>query len=267
MLKPRYETKRVLIVVRTYPTPAKKGVEVSCTAAITPEGEWRRLFPVPYRFLTQDRRFRKYQWIDVAITKASDPRPESYKIQGESIKIVSDPLPTTKDWKARKEYVYPLRARSLCSLQNERDAKGHPTLGFFRPKEIRRLVFKPESPTWDPAQLAILRQGDLFEEGPQAELEKVPYSFKYEFSCDEPECTGHSLSCTDWEMGESWRKWKSDYGDEWESKFRQRYEIEMIEKNDTHFYVGTVHQHPGSWIIVGLFYPPRPKHPESGDLF
>ena len=32
---------------------------------------------------------------------------------------------------------------------------------------------------------------------------------------------------------------------------------EMIEKYDTHFFVGTVHQHPGSWTIVGLFYPPK----------
>jgi hypothetical protein len=31
----------------------------------------------------------------------------------------------------------------------------------------------------------------------------------------------------------------------------------MIEKYDTHFFVGTVHQHPKNWIIVGLFYRPR----------
>jgi hypothetical protein len=29
----------------------------------------------------------------------------------------------------------------------------------------------------------------------------------------------------------------------------------MIEKLDTHFFVGTLHQHPNRWIIVGLFYP------------
>ena len=56
---------RVLIVVRTYPVPAQKGIEVSCTAAITADGNWMRLFPVPYRFLEEDRRFKKYQWIDV----------------------------------------------------------------------------------------------------------------------------------------------------------------------------------------------------------
>lgn len=29
----------------------------------------------------------------------------------------------------------------------------------------------------------------------------------------------------------------------------------MIRKNDTHFYVGTVHRFPSQWLIVGLFYP------------
>jgi hypothetical protein len=38
----------------------------------------------------------------------------------------------------------------------------------------------------------------------------------------------------------------------------------MIEKKDTHFFVGTIHQHPASWIIVGLFYPPKAA---IGDLF
>ena len=46
------------------------------------------------------------------------------------------------------------------------------------------------------------------------------------------------------------------------SKFRQKYETEMIQKNDTHFYVGTVAKHPHTWIIVGLFYPPRPPRSE-----
>jgi hypothetical protein len=59
-------------------------------------------------------------------------------------------------------------------------------------------------------------------------------------------------------MGASWRKWKKEYGDSgWEEKFRQKYETEMIQRLDTHFYVGTIHKHPKTWIIVGLFYPPK----------
>jgi len=73
------------------------------------------------------------------------------------------------------------------------------------------------------------------------------------------DCNGHDMMCTDWEMGQAYRSWRREYGDDqWEAKFRQRFEMEMIEKNETHFFVGTVNQHPASWIIFGLFYPPRP---------
>ena len=81
---------------------------------------------------------------------------------------------------------------------------------------------------------------------------------EYSFSCSDDDSKGHELSCTDWEMGQSYRKWRDRYGTEWEGKFRQRYETEMRSKLDTHFFVGTVHRHPNSWIIVGLFYPPKP---------
>jgi hypothetical protein len=252
------ETKRALIVVRTYPTPAKKGVEVSCTAAITDQGRWLRLFPVPYRFLAQDQRFRKYQWVNVNVEKAPDGRPESYKLlQPDPIEIVTEPLPTTNYWQARKDIVLPLRRDSLCCIQREQVERGSPTLGIFRPREITRLILEPDTPCWTDEQLQILRQQRLFGTGPKDELEKVPFKFKYEFLCDDDGCNGHTLSCTDWEMGQSWRTWRDQYGDEWEWKFRERYEAEMIQKNDTHFYVGTVHQHPRSWIIVGLFYPPK----------
>ncbi|MGH9344014.1 MAG: hypothetical protein ACRD19_09665 [Terriglobia bacterium] len=258
------ERKTALIVVRTYPTPAKKGVEVSCTAAITDNGEWLRLFPVPFRFLPSDQRFRKYQWVEVTVMKASDPRPESYKLKVDGIKILSDPLSTANGWKARKDVILPLRAHCLCCLQRQRDEQGRPTLGLFQPKVIESLTIKAEHPAWTHSQLAILRQGHLFEKGPETELEKIPFSFRYGFRCDDDACKGHKMICTDWEMGQSWRKWKAEYGDSWEAKFRQRYETEMIKKYDTHFYVGTVHQHPSTWIIVGLFYPPRPEPTDLG---
>ena len=259
------ETKRALIVVRTYPVPAKKGVEVSCTAAITDNGEWLRLFPVPWRLLDKDQRFRKYQWVNVTVTKASDHRPESYKLRPDGIDIVSEPLPTVNRWQARKNVVFPLRACCLCCLIAQRNEHGHPTLGIFRPAYIRQLVITPEkNPNWTDDELGFLRQGHLFVKSPNEELKKIPFKFRYEFNCPHDFCQGHKLSSTDWEMGESYRKWKTAYGDNWEEKFRQRYETDMIQKYDTHFYVGTIHQHPGTWIVVGLFYPPRDPR---GSLF
>ena len=252
------EARKALIVVRTYPTPAKKGVEVSCTAAITDSGEWLRLFPVPYRRLAANQQFHKYQWIEVAVEKAADPRPESHKIRQDTLRILSDVLPTERYWQARKDIVFPLKLASLCAIQKRRDDYGSPTLGIFRPKAIERLIIAPaERPDWTPDQLAVLRQGDLFDSEPVEELEKIPFDFSYQFRCEADTCTGHRMKCTDWEMGQSWRKWRRKYGEDWERAFRDRYERDMIENLDTHFYVGTLHQYPNAWIIVGLFYPPR----------
>lgn len=192
------ETKKALIVVRTYPTPAKSGVEVSCTAAISDSGEWLRLFPVPYRFLTPDKRFAKYQWIEVSTIRATnDARPESYKIAPESITILSNSIPTTNAWEERKALLAPLQAPSLCYLQRQRDANGFPTLGFFRPRSIDRFVIDADDANWTPKQLGILEQGNLFEKGPQKKLEKVPFAFRYHFHCDDPEWHGHKLMCAD----------------------------------------------------------------------
>lgn len=258
------EIKKALIVVRTCPTPAKKGVEVSCTAAITDKGEWLRLFPVPWRLLGTDQRFRKYQWVELKVAKARDPRPESYKLKPDGIRILSSVSPRN-DWRKRKEIIYPLRSHCLCCLIRERNAKGFPTLGFFKPRKIDSLFISPAAPEWTPAQLAALRQGHLFVKNPKAELEKIPFKFQYKFWCADDTCAGHTIVCTDWEMGQSWRKWRTEYGERWEDKFRDRYESDMLKKHDTHFYVGTMHGHPHVWIIVGLFYPP--KRVESLNLF
>lgn len=252
-----FEKKKAFIVVRTYPTPANKGLEVSCTAAVTEDSKWLRLFPVPYRLLESDKRFHKYQWIEVEVEKASDPRPESHKIRPQSISVLSGVLSTDNAWRDRKNILESVRGHCLCCLKSKRDNYGFPTLGFFRPKEIKRLIIRKGEMDWSPEQKAVLGQRHLFEEAPAQELEKIPYSFLYEFLCDHDNCRGHKLSCTDWEMGESWRKWKAQYGKDWEAAFRQRYEKEFLLEKDLHFFVGTVNAHPKEWIIVGLFYPPK----------
>jgi hypothetical protein len=249
--------KRVLITIRTYPIPAKTGIEVSCTAGITDEGQWIRLFPLPYRFLQRDQRFKKYQWIDVSVMKAtSDIRPESYKLNIDTIKV-GDTVSTANQWHARKMLVLPHKSSSLCELEREQQKKGFPTLGIFKPNKINQFSIIPTDSQWTPKQQNFLRQELLFSNKElHPALEKIPYDFKYRFHCADNECRGHYMSCIDWEIGESYRNWSRKYGSDWESKFRQRYEEEMINKYDTYFYVGTVHRHPGSWIIIGLFYPP-----------
>ncbi|MCH8922277.1 MAG: hypothetical protein IIA67_03890 [Planctomycetes bacterium] len=41
----------------------------------------------------------------------------------------------------------------------------------------------------------------------------------------------------------------------------------MMEKNDTHFYVGTILAHPKSWVVIGVFWPKisKAKIPRSDE--
>lgn len=260
--------KKVLITIRTYPTPAQAGIEVSCTGGITDDGSWIRLFPVPYRYMEKERRFRKYQWINCNVIKSSsDTRHESYKLDINTITI-GDTVPSENQWLARRNIIFPLKRKSLCEIKREQQEQGFPTLGIFRPAEIKRLLIESTSPNWTPQQQAMLAQQLLFSDNtPSQPLEKIPYDFRYEFRCSDAMCSGHSMICTDWEMAESYRKWNRGYGSNWEKKFRKRYEEEMIENNDTHFYVGTLHGHPGAWIIIGLFYPPKSSNLDLFDVF
>ena len=127
------------------------------------------------------------------------------------------------------------------------------------------MIEPEENEVWTPEELVKLNQTlSLFQKAPETQLEKIPFKFKYEFRCNDPGCNGHSMSCMDWELGQSYRKWRRGYRNEWKDAIREKYERQMMEKFDTHFFVGNLHQFPNAWIIVGLFYPPRQS---TSDLF
>lgn len=249
-------TKKVLITVKTYPLPSRKTIEASCTAGITEEGKWIRLFPLPFRYLEYEKQFKKYQWIEARVTKASDPRPESYKVDLDSIKLLNT-IPSSNKWQLRKEIVLPLVTPSLCQLQRTRKDTGV-TLGLFKPRCINELIIEPEENShWTEQEIATLGQQSMFDRRVVSPLEKIPFKFKYRFLCNDSKCNGHVLSITDWEIGEAYRKWRQRYGDSWEKYFRKKFEDEVIYNFDTYFYVGTIRAHQDVWIIVGLFYPSK----------
>ena len=73
--------REIFITIKTYPTLSKKYDELVCTAGILDDGSWARIYPLPFRNLDYEKRYRKYQWMSVPLTKnTSDPRPESYKV-------------------------------------------------------------------------------------------------------------------------------------------------------------------------------------------
>ena len=254
---PTPHEERILIVVRTYPTPSQKDIEVSCTAGVTSSGKFIRIFPVPFRYMEGSKRFRKYEEIKASIWRSDDSRPESFKIDPDSINVIEPSLGTENFWSPRWQRVEHIADCCMCCLQRQQEVDGPlvQTLGFIQPAEIEELVLEDTSATWSDLELRKLSQGSLWHPDQVKLLEKIPYRFRYRYRCPHGDCKTHLQMCTDWEMSQSFRSWRDRYGGDWEQAFRNKYEYEMIDLNDTRFYVGTVNRHPKSWIVVGLWYP------------
>ena len=52
------ETKKVFITVKTYPTLSKKYDELVCTAGFFEDGSWVRIYPLPFRKLDYEKRYK-----------------------------------------------------------------------------------------------------------------------------------------------------------------------------------------------------------------
>lgn len=107
-MRPGFELTKVLITVMTYPYPSKKYQETVCTAGVTQSGEWIRLYPVDYRYRPKHQRFRKWQWIAVALGPrghGSDQRAESREPDLSTVRLLGEPLSTKDQWRARRAII------------------------------------------------------------------------------------------------------------------------------------------------------------------
>ena len=94
---------QILILCKTYPSPSEKYVETSCVAGMRGNGSLIRLFPVPFRLVSADKQFKKWQWVTATIEKArKDHRPESYQIKIDTLDCSAKALPTRNSWALRR---------------------------------------------------------------------------------------------------------------------------------------------------------------------
>ena len=269
-----WKRERILVLVKAYPQPSKKYGESVCTAGITSTGEWIRLFPVEFRTLPIESTFEKWTWIEANIIKSSDPRPESHKIDHDSI-ISLHKVETSGQWRLRKKILLPLCISSLEELKTLHDLN-KTSLGIFKPKHVEGLVIEPTSQEWNTKKQEALNraisQPSLFDRRKVSlkPIEKVPYKFSYKFTCDNPNCKGHTLQILDWEINQSYRKWKIYYGSEEIAleMIRKKYFEEFTEKCDLYFIMGTLKSMDKfrQFSIIGLVYPPKVKY-EQFSLF
>ncbi len=255
------ETKKILIATKTYPSISKKYRETVCTAGILLDDnekplQWIRIYPIRYRKLDFDKRYKRWSIISANIEKSlQDSRLESYKIDDSSIKTIKT-INTINAWEARKAFVLPFEFKSIRDIQNQGKS-----LGIIKPKNIINYYVKQDDREWDIKKQAILDQLDLFE-SPQ-DLEKIPYKFGYEFI--DKDGDKHKYSISDWEICQLYRNCRDnsqkltleEKEQEALEKVKQKLEGDFLNHKDLYFIVGNFKNHRNRFMIIGIFYPPK----------
>lgn len=290
------EKKEIFIIAKAMPTESMKYDEVVCTAGITKEGDLIRIYPVPYRNMAFEQRYRKYQWIRAEVEKRAankDKRKESYSCNFSSLEYIGDPVDTSDFWQKRKDILFG-KGRKVYENFSELKAESNISnpdfisLALFKPTEIVGMYFKKRDiDSVKEKQEEIRRNRDqclfpeeykLIEEYGQAR--PMEFTVGYRFT----DCTGEICSCMieDWELYELYskplREWERknpgktaspelmEYS---KNKVKQKYLDEFTKEHDIWFVMGTrmrdqMKNRPNFYSIISVIYPLKVK--ESGQL-
>ena len=270
-------SERILITVKTYPTLSVKYGELVCTAGLREDGSWIRIYPVPFRQLEAYQKFPKYSFIEAEVVRNTrDARPESHKVNTDTLNLTGDLLSTHDNWRERRRWVMN-RGTVHTNLAEliAANKKGDLSIATFKPTKIIDFKAETDTPEWDDKKLsavdALAKQGDLFLGRNRTDLvalvRKLPWKFSYTIEDDVGKRS--TMMIEDWEIGELyWNCLKtSDSAAEAVKKVRQKY-FTTFSTKDIYLYLGTTKKYDGwasnPFIIIGVFYPPIIQQPELG---
>ncbi|MBS8226623.1 hypothetical protein [Vannielia litorea] len=240
------EPVEVCVIVKAAPETGQTHGETVCVAGIDIYGNWHRLYPMPFKLLSNEQRFNRWDIIRTRWRSAApkDMRPESKRVDHESLEKVRQVKPSERHEFARRAIVE--------SLAEEKE-KGR-SFALIRPENPEFLI----RPLSDAAKTknqrrrdTLLSQTDMFS-GDSTVLtpDVAPYSFHYRF-----EHEGKTLThtCIDWETERTFFKWRDQYGEEDTlNKMREKWGQEMPERGIA-FAMGTHRVTKfNKWLLSGV---------------
>jgi hypothetical protein len=239
---------RVTILVKASPQPSKAHNETVCCAGIDDTGNWRRLFPVRFRQLSDDQSFKR--WSNVAFDwrrPKSDTRLESCRVHEESIKIVGSV--TSKSEQSA------IVDRVIVASEKKAIENGA-SLALIRPtdvkfKSVRRskseIVAAKTSFETKAAQASFLDK-EL------AAYEPCPFKFTISYK---DEGGPHNKICADWETAAAFFMLSKKYEENEVLRHLEKTYTEDYPKTGLVFALGNMASRPQTWQLLGLF----PVHP------
>lgn len=272
-MQSKWEKRRILIWGKTRPELSTAYREIVCTGGIFADTKRLvRLYPIPLRYMDDEKYFKKYQWIEAFVTRSmSDPRPESYKIRADGIEVF-DTIPTKSggnwderaEWVMQKENVF----QSVEALQ-EQQSIDRTSLGLVQPKSITKIYAQPYNQSerdnfWEKYQNAVAQMELPLDPETQREIKPLTppdYRFKIQFRCNDSRCQqDHNFGVLDWELDALYFNLRK------QGKSPQHASDMVIDKlvtqvcaldKDLYFYLGNISTHPHIFTIVGLWWPKK----------
>jgi len=251
MVREPHRRAPVCILVKAYPQPSQRYEETVCCAGITDAGELLRLYPIPFRRLPAQCRFKRFDWVEMEFWKdRSDPRPESHKVLPESIRVLPDVRMSAPE---RARLWLPFVYSSLSAIHDARRNQGA-SLGIFKPDpESVRFLANPIGEATDADQEVtedLYQQASLLDPEGLAPLPPPEYTFTYEFTSGGKK---HRMKIHDWEVQVAYRSYRARYGDDALARLRAVY-AEQMPRENLHIIVGTMHKRPYQFIIIGVLH-------------
>jgi hypothetical protein len=275
---------KVLILVKAYPAISTKYNETVCTAGITENGKWIRIYPIPFRQLDYKKQFRKYEWVELDLVRnGSDFRPESYRPKDIMLTDMVSHGVIAADgdtWIHRRKFVLKNVYSNLDKLISEaKDRSLYTSLAVFKPSKIIDFVCKKTKREWSKNKLDYLKshklQMNLFDNNDKnditefEEVDKLPYKFSFIFEDDTRRRS--TLMIEDWETGRLyWNSLIRHKGNELKAveDVKKKYFDDFAKTKDYHFFLGTIKKYhlvaPNPFVIIGDF---RPRHIKQESFF
>jgi hypothetical protein len=247
-----YQKRRVCVLVKAYPQRSQKYEETVCVAAVTDDHRLLRLYPVRFRHLDESKRFVRFDWLELEVTRPSDDvRPESFRMKEDSLRIIKRKDDTKPE--ERAQLWKPCVSKSLEALHEEQRDHGK-SLGIIRPdpesvKFRYSAIDKANPEERDEIQQVYQEQQSLLEE-PLTKLPAAEYIFRYQFTSGGNQ---HSMQIHDWEVQATYEQYKKRYGSSEKAleKMVDYYE-RRAPKMNLHLVMGTLHGRPYQFIIIGV---------------
>lgn len=219
---------------------------------------WIRLYPVNFRHMEEDDRFKKYNIVEVdaKLARGGDPRVESWRPQADSLKVHGFLPP----WVRRRQWLDPYIDRSMCEIQ--RATRGRPdasSLALVESADVTGLTFEVH-PGWtkdEKAKIdAYVSQLGLFGGSIPTPLEAPRLRGVYHWRCHERTCKGHNQGIIDWEFVALQRRYRSCSDDVLTSILTRNFlKIPNGKKRNLCFFVGNQAKRTNTFSILGLYYP------------